>query len=204
MKRLRFLRSSLGALSIAAASLCLATSLHAAEASGFSSNNDKPVKIGVVNFKLAVEDSKAGKLEQTNFENLKKQMESVLEEKEKSLTEIAAKFNDPDYLDSLSAEAENELKHKFRTMNQDLTQIQNQYYQTLNQANMKVLQKLNDVVAEAATKVAKERGYDLIVNDDSIYFSRGSLDITNAVIENMNVQFDKEQRENKNTASPLK
>jgi outer membrane protein len=204
MKRLKFLRASLGALSIATASLCMATSLHAAEANSPSTSSDKPVKIGVVNFKLAVEDSKAGKLEQGNFENLKKQMESVLEEKEKGLTEIAAKFNDPDYLDSLSAEAENELKHKFRTMNQDLTQIQSQYYQTLNQANMKILQKLNDVVAEAATKVAKEKGYDLIVNDDSIYFSRGGLDITKSVIDTMNTQFDKDQKENKYTPASLK
>ncbi len=197
MKKLKFLRSSLGALAIAASSLCLSASLTAAEA-------DKPVKIGVVNFKLAVEDSKAGKLEQGNFENLKKQMETVLEEKEKAINEIAAKFNDPDYLDSLSADAENELKHKFRTMNTELSQVQNQYYQTLNQANMKILQKLNDVVAEAATKVAKDKGYDLIVNDDSIYFSRGGLDITKDVINGMNDLFAKEQNETKATPASLK
>ena len=59
-------------------------------------------------------------------------------------------------------------------MNQDISQIQSQYYQTLNQANMKILQ-LNDLVAEAATKVAKEKGYDLVVNDESVYFSQSIL-----------------------------
>lgn len=42
------------------------------------------LKIGVVNFKRCVETSKLGKLEQANFEALKKQMESVLGEKEKN------------------------------------------------------------------------------------------------------------------------
>jgi len=204
MKKLKFLRSYLGVASIVAASLCMTASLKAVETNSSSINSDKPIKIGVVNFKLAVEESKAGKLEQGNFDNLKKQMESVLEEKEKSLNEISAKFNDPDYLDSLSTEAENELKHKFRANTQELTQIQSQYYQTLNQANMKILQNLNDVVAEAATNVAKEAGYDLIVNDDSIYFSRGGLDITQAVITKMNARFDQEQKEAKTIPASLK
>ncbi|MFQ5729127.1 MAG: OmpH family outer membrane protein, partial [Waddliaceae bacterium] len=81
-------------------------------------------KIGLVNFKACVEKSKFGKQEQDNFEALKKQMEGVLEEKEKTLSEISTKFNDPDYLDSLSSEAEAELKHKFRSLNQELAQHQ--------------------------------------------------------------------------------
>ena len=32
---------------------------------------------------------------------MKKQMESILEEKEKSFADVAGKFNDIDYLDSL-------------------------------------------------------------------------------------------------------
>lgn len=208
MNKLRFLKSVLGTTTLAA--LFLTTHLVSAQTvdslnnqTESSPNLHKSLKIGVVNFKVAVEESKAGKLEQANFENLKKQMEAVLEEKEKSLTELAAKFNDPDYLDSLSSEAENELKHKFRTMNQDLTQIQNQYYQTLNQANMKILQKLNDHVAVAAAKFAKEKGYDLVINEDSIYFSQSVLDVTRPVIEMMNIDFDKEQKEAKNAPAPL-
>lgn len=198
MKKLGFLKLPLFAMAVATSLFCLTTDLPAVETTSVPSNSQKGLKIGVVNFKLAVEESKAGKQEQSNFENLKKQMESVLEEKEKGLNELAAKFNDPDYVDSLSAEAENELKHKFRVMNQDITQIQSQYYQTLNQANMKILQKLNDLVADAATKVAKEKGYDLVVNDESVYFSQSILDITKPVIERMNIDFVKDQSDSKN------
>ena len=37
-------------------------------------------------------------------------MESILQEKEKTLEEIESKLNDDDYMDSVSDEAANELK----------------------------------------------------------------------------------------------
>lgn len=150
------------------------------------------LKIGVVNFKRVVEESKYGKQEQGNFEALKKQMESILEEKEKTLNEITAKFNDADYVDSLSPEAENELKHKFRLLNQELGQIQSQYYQTLNQANMKILQKLNEMVAEASKKLAKESQLDIILNDDGGFYYAPELDFSKKVISILDVGYDAE------------
>src|SRR3990167_4018615 len=90
------INKKLVALGLAMALAVSAASVQAAEA----------LKIGVVNFKYCVENSKLGKEEQANFEGIKKKMEEVLEQKEKALTEIAGKFNDPDYLDTLSAEAE--------------------------------------------------------------------------------------------------
>ncbi|MGZ3732857.1 MAG: OmpH family outer membrane protein [Parachlamydiaceae bacterium] len=150
------------------------------------------LKIGVVNFKRIVDESKYGKQEQGNFDALKKQMESVLEEKEKALNEITAKFNDADYVDSLSAEAENELKHKFRFLNQEMGQIQSQYYQTLNQANVKILQKLNEMVAEASKSLAKESQLDLLFNDDGCFYYAPELDVSSKVISILNAKYDAE------------
>lgn len=157
--------------------------------------SNAPLKVGVVNFKLAVENSKAGKQEQANFEALKKQMDAVMDEREQSLNEIAAKFNDPDYLDSLSTDAENELKHKFRVLSQEMNQIQTQYYQALQQANMKILQELNDQVSEASAQVAKEGKFDMIVNDENCFYSSDALDVTKEVVATMDKNFAKKQKE---------
>lgn len=148
-------------------------------------NAANDVKVGVINFKQAVERSKLGKQEQSSFEALKKQAEQVLQDKEKQLSDIAAKLDDPDYLDSLSPEAEAELKHKFRLLNQELAQQQQQLYQTLSQANFKVVQKLTDTVNEAAEKVAKEKKLDIIINEDACFFFSETLDITDAAVEVM-------------------
>lgn len=152
----------------------------------------QPAKVSTVNFKKCVETSKLGKQEQAAFEALKKQMESVLSEKEKTLNEMASKLEDPDYLDSLSPESETEMKRKFRSLSQEYSAVQQQYLQTLNQTNFKVVQKINDKVAEAASAVAKQSGIDLIVNDETIFFGSPNLDITSQVVSMMDQNFDKE------------
>lgn len=138
--------------------------------------------IGIVNFKTCVENSKVGQKEQQNFESMKKQMEDVLVEKEKTLNEIATKFNDPDYLDSLSPEAEAEMKHKFRTHSQELQQHQNQYYQVLNQANFKVIQKIGENITEASKVVAENKNLDIVLNEEMAFFHTDALDISNEVV----------------------
>lgn len=153
---------------------------------------DEASKIRVVNFKTCVEKSKVGKTEQEAFEALKKQMEGNLVEREKTLNEMATKFEDHDYLDSLSADAETELKRKFRTLNQEYTSIQSQYMQALQQTNYKVVQKLTDVVSKAAAQVAQKRQLDLILNDEACFFASPSQDISNEIIAVMDDLYEKD------------
>ncbi len=151
-------------------------------------------KIGTVNFKECVETSKYGKQEQNNFENMKKQMEDVLQEKEKTLTDLSNKFNDPDYLDSLSDDAEAEMKHKFRSLNQELSQHQQQYYQILQQANFKIIQGISEKIQQASQAVAKQKGLDLIMNDEGAFFHNPSLDVSKEIVKAMDDLYAKENK----------
>jgi len=143
-----------------------------------------PVRIGTVSFKECLERTKYGKQEQARFEQLKSDLEKEISEKEKVLKEISPKFSE-EYLDSLTPEAEAELKEKFGRLSQELTHMQNQYYQTLNQANMQVVQKLFEMIGEASKRVAKEKGLVLILNDETCFYKDESLDVTAAVIEDL-------------------
>jgi outer membrane protein len=145
-------------------------------------SNPSNLKIRVLNFKRVAEQSKLGKKEQTSFEALKKQMESVLKEKEKVINEMASKFEDPDYLDSLSAEAETDMKRKFRALNQEFGQLQQQYLQTLQQTNFKVVQNLSEMVAKAATTLAQREKIDMILNDEVGFFVNPSYDVSSQII----------------------
>ncbi|MBA3957725.1 MAG: OmpH family outer membrane protein [Parachlamydiaceae bacterium] len=152
------------------------------------------VKVRVVNFKKCAEHSKLGKQEQASFEAVKKQMETVLSEKEKILNEMATKFEDADFLDSLSPEAETEMKRKFRTLNQEYSQLQQQYIQALQQTNFKIVQKLSEGVAKAATTVAQQLKIDLILNDEFAFFAAPGLDVSNEIIAALDQIFDQEAR----------
>ncbi|NGX37594.1 MAG: hypothetical protein K1000chlam2_00750 [Chlamydiae bacterium] len=171
--------------------LCTAA-LSAAEA--------KP-SVGVVNFANCMSESKLGKQEQTSFESLKTQMTSLLEDTEKQLNEIAGKFNDPEFMDGLSPEAEEEMKNKFRALNEEMSRYQNQYYQVLNQANMKIMQTLGAGIQEASEKVAQGKNkLTLVMNKEACFFSAPTLDVTNLVIAEMDKIFD--EKNNKVADSP--
>ena len=160
----------------------------------------KPLRIALVNFKTCVEKSKMGQKEQAAFDAMKKQMETILEEKEKALTDVASKFNDIDYLDSLSPDAEAELKRQFRTLNQEFTQQQNQFYQQLSQTNMLVIQKLTEAVTKASEEVAKANKIDIILNDESAFFTIASIDVSPLVIKVLDDAFEKEGKNAKGPA----
>jgi outer membrane protein len=149
---------------------------------------------GIVNFASCVMESKLGKQEQSSFETLKKQMASLLEDTEKQLTELSGKFNDKEYLDSLSPEAEEELKIKLRTLNEELGRYQNQYYQVLNQANMKLIQVMQSNINTAAEKVAKEKKLAMIINKEACFFYSPALEITSSVVAEMDKTYDTDSK----------
>lgn len=152
------------------------------------------IKIGSVNFKTCVEKSNLGKQEQASFEAMKDQMEKVVIEKEKTLEDLAAKLGNPDELDLMSPEAEVEMKRKFRALSQEMGQIQNQFYQTLQQANYKVVQKISEAVAKASEKVAKDLKIDLVLNDETCFYCNAAIDISTFVIKEMDGQIDSDNK----------
>jgi outer membrane protein len=160
-----------------------------------------PPKIGVVNFKEVVEKSKIGKHEQQTFEAMREQMEKIIGEKEKAINEVGSKLQDEDYLDGLTPDAENELKHQYRVAAQELQQIQSQFMQTLQQANFKVVQNISDKVSKASAEVAKKQGLDIIVNNESVFYQNPNHDISALIVEEMDRQFDEEQKNPKKDAA---
>lgn len=191
MKNLRYLFLCLGA-ALSFTLISFPGSAQAADSSASSS-----LKIGVVNFKTCLEQSKIGQQEQGSFESMKKQMESVLEEKGKAIEALDGKANDPDYMDSLSPESETEFNRKLRGLKQEAMQLQNQYLQTLNQANMKIVQKLNSLIEKASKEVASEKQLDLIVNDEAVFFYAPILDVSLPVAKKMDEMAQKDNLFNK-------
>lgn len=156
--------------------------------------------MGVANFASCLTESKTGKKEQENLENMRKQMSSLVEDTNKELTEIAAKFEDPEYLDSLSPKAEEDLKAKFESLQQDLGRYQNQFYQVLNHAHYQMMQKVGANIAKASEKVALEKQLDCIVNREHYFYISPDFDVTSSVIAEMDVQYDLESKSARKTA----
>lgn len=152
---------------------------------------------GVVNFTTCITDSKYGKKEQENLEALRKQMASLIENTEKELKEISLKFEDTEYLDSLSPKAEEELKIKFQALQEDLGRYQNQFYQVLNHANYQMVQKMSQSISTAAKQVAEKNKLDYVINKEACFYIRPDLDVTTLVISEMDKKFEIDSKSKK-------
>lgn len=174
---------------------------------GFAFADDAPV-IGVVNFSNCITDSAAGKKEQENMENLRKQMASLIENTEKELREISAKFEDTEYLDSLSPKAEEELKTKHQVLQEDLGRYQQQFYQVLQHAQYQMVQKMSSTVAAAAEKIATFKKLDYVMNREACFYIRPDLDVTGLVVAEMDKAFEQDSKSKNisenNSEVPLK
>lgn len=146
--------------------------------------------LGVVNFTTCITDSKYGKNEQSQLEQIKNQYSQVLEETEKELKEIVAKFEDKEYLDGLSPEAEEDLKMKYKALNEDMSKYQNQLYQVLNQANYFFLQKMQGYISKASEQVALKKKLNMVLNKEACFYNQADLDVTKLVISEMDKNFD--------------
>src|SRR5574338_178398 len=150
-------------------------------------------KVGVVKFKDCVEQSQLGKKEQARFEQMRKDLESKIDAKEKELNDLAPKFSD-EYLDTLTPEAESKLKNTFKDLNQQLAEMQDQYYKMLNQANYQIVQQLNSAVSKACEKVAKAKGLEMAINDEVCFYHAEGLDISKEVIAEMDRQSQQDEK----------
>ncbi len=167
---------------LSVAALCLSTALVAGD-------------LGLVNFNSCAQNSLVGKKEQESFEALKTQMTSLVGDVEKQLREISEKLQDADYMDTLSPQAEKELKEKFQSLSEEHGRYQNQFYQMVQQANMQVVQTVGTAVQQAAKEVAKQHKLKYVLNREACFYASDDLDVTQDVIAVMDKKFTQENEE---------
>lgn len=160
--------------------------------------------IGLVNFMSCIMDSKYGKQEQQQMEKIAQNLNSLIEETEKELKSLSEKFEDKDYMDGLSPEAENEMKMKNQTLNEDLMKYHNQRYQAMQQAENFFIHRLTTAVSTASETVAANKKFDLILRKDLAFYADPKMDVTKLVIEQMDKNYDEDQKKQKEPKSDTK
>lgn len=157
-----------------------------------SAADSSSLSLGVVDYMKCAESSKLGKNEQKTLESMSKQMQSILDGKEKELTEMVKKISDPDHTDSLSPEAEKKLKEDAGKLQNELMQVEQQYNMTLRQAKMQIMQKIAGFIAKASETIATEDQLTLVINKDFCPYYNPTLNITDKVVAKMDKLFDEE------------
>ncbi|AQT77308.1 OmpH family outer membrane protein [Chlamydia gallinacea] len=165
-------------LSICSILIASSATLQASE-----SINSLESRLGVVNLKRCLEESKLGKKETEELENMKQQFSKNSEKMEEELTAIYNRLQDEDYMESLSSTASEELRKKFESLSMEYNALQSQYYQMINQSHMKRVQKLIQEVKKASDIVREQENLTAILNDEVVLSIDRSSDKTNEVIK---------------------
>lgn len=148
----------------------------------------------VVNFSTCITDSKYGKYEQEQMEKIRQQWSSLMEETDKELKALSEKFEDQDYMDGLSPEAEQEMKMKQKALSEDMMKYQSQLYQVMQQANYFFMQKIAMYISKASEGIAKEKNYSLILNREIAFYADPNMDVTKIVIHEMDKNFEEDMK----------
>ncbi len=146
-------------------------------------------QVGIVDFRECLDQSHQGKKEQQKLEDLRIKMTASFSDKEKKLSDVYNKLNDPEYMDGLSPSAEKDLQDQFQKLSEEMNQLQYESSQLASQTQFKVLQTMDESVKSATKTIAERKDLELVVNKDTCFFYNTDLDITKDVIEEMNASF---------------
>ena len=145
--------------------------------------------IGIVNLRRCLEESALGKKEAAEFEKMKKQFSNSMGKMEEELSSIYSKLQDDDYMEGLSESAATELRKKFEELSAEYNTAQGQYYQILNQSNLKRMQKIMDEVKKASEIVRVQEGLSVLLNEDVVLAIDASADKTDDIIKILDDSF---------------
>ncbi|MCI5641975.1 MAG: OmpH family outer membrane protein [Chlamydia suis] len=138
--------------------------------------------IGIVNLRRCLEES-------AEFEKMKKQFSNSMGKMEEELSSIYSKLQDDDYMEGLSESAATELRKKFEELSAEYNTAQGQYYQILNQSNLKRMQKIMEEVKKASEIVRVQEGLSALLNEDVVLAVDASADKTDDIIKILDDSF---------------
>lgn len=138
------------------------------------------VKIGVVDLREVMQESSQAKVIGQNLEKQFKPRQAKLFSLEKQLKADVEKMRRDATI--MTAAQKKQLQSKVMSEQQKLEQSGNQYQKDLNAAQNKAMQEFLADVKVALDKVAKEYGYNLILQKESVPYSADSMDVTKQLI----------------------
>ena len=127
------------------------------------------IQIGYVDFQEVLTQSQFAKKEEQSLQALRADLEGQVTKLEKEMASIGEKLRDPDYIDSLSPEAEQEQKEKFRRLGEERMQLIQVVSQQYQQATQRFVANMAAQVSAAAAAIAKDEGLEAVFNKEALF-----------------------------------
>jgi len=141
-------------------------------------------KIGVVDLQRVLETSNPGKSAQAEIKKQKDAMEQELKEKGAEIEQLRIQFERESMV--MSKEKREEKEREGRIKLNDFKTLQKRYRSELQDLEQRLVSELRTEVNSLVEEIGKKEGYLLIINNFSVMYAPGSIDITDQLIKQMN------------------
>jgi outer membrane protein len=154
-------------------------------ASGFAYAQDQ-IKIGYVNMRKALNESKSGKAAKETLEKSIKEKQGTLDEEKKKLESLQEDFEKKTSL--LSDKAKQDKQKEFQEKVQAYQKLVADAQKEINEKEAAVTKKIIDDIKKIIADMGKEENYTLIFEETeiSVLYAQKGLDLTDKVLEKLN------------------
>jgi len=141
-------------------------------------------KIGIVDLQRIMETSDPGKSAQAEIKKQKDKMEQELKTKGAEIEELSKQFERESMV--MSKEKREEKEREGRIKLNDFKSLQKRYRSQLQNLEKRMVSGIREDVFTLVEEMGKKEGYLLIINNFSVMYSPGSIDITDKLIKQLN------------------
>lgn len=140
-------------------------------------------KIGVVDFQVIIDTSKAGKRSAVEIKTQGQEMEKALKDKEAEVEELQKALEQKALV--MSQEAREKKERELRIKTNDFESLRRRYAETLKKLNLKLMNDIKEDVLQIVEEVGKQEGYLLILERQfgGVLYAPDAIDITDKVVE---------------------
>lgn len=139
------------------------------------------IKIGYIDGVKLIEAAPQG-------DAAKAALEAEFKPREQEIIDLRNKIRENEELLDPTSEDISKDQRRLRDLRRDLKRMQEEMREDLNLRRNEELSNLQKIISEAIIQMAKQEGYDLIVQD-AVYAS-STIDITDAVLDKLNAAFE--------------
>lgn len=146
-------------------------------------------KIGVANLQRVLETSNQGKSAQEEIKKQKDQMELELKQKGGEIEELRKQLERESMV--MSKEKREEKEREIRIKINDFKSLEKRYRAQLQNLEKKLVNALLKEVSSLVEEIGKKEGYLLIINNTTVLYSPGSINITDQLLKELNARHAK-------------
>lgn len=141
--------------------------------------------IAVIDFQRAVNETTEGKAAQTKLDTMFAARRSEIEKKQQALEQEIKDFESRAMI--LSDAARQEAGETLMQKRGEFQQLYMQYEAEMQQTYMTMLQELDTKMRAVSEKVAREKGYDIVIDRAAVVYMGGStVDMTDELVKRYN------------------